>query len=89
MTASFDPATNLVLVADAGANDRVQVFDSSGNLLLAAGGGGGAGDGFDEGVGGPGGNGGGAGGGTSEVAMSATAFHDPSACLRYVVTYVP
>lgn len=29
---------------------------------------------------------GGAEGGTSEVAMSATAFHVPSACLRYVVT---
>ena len=28
MTASFDPATNLVLVADGGANDRVQVFDA-------------------------------------------------------------
>jgi hypothetical protein len=41
------------------------VYDSSGNLLLAAGGGGGAGDGWDEGVGGPGGNGGGAGGGAA------------------------
>ena len=28
----------------------------------------------------------GIGGGTSEVAMPATAFHEPSACLRYVVT---
>jgi YVTN family beta-propeller protein len=28
VTASFDPAANLVLVADAGANDRVQVFDA-------------------------------------------------------------
>ncbi len=28
VTAAFDPATNLVLVADAGANDRVQVFDA-------------------------------------------------------------
>ena len=28
VTAAFDPASNLVLVADAGANDRVQVFDA-------------------------------------------------------------
>lgn len=27
-----------------------------------------------------------AGGGTSDVAMSDTAFHEPSDCLRYVVT---
>ncbi|MEI9985922.1 MAG: hypothetical protein WDN69_23695 [Aliidongia sp.] len=28
MTATFDPASNLVLVADAGADSRVQVFDA-------------------------------------------------------------